>query len=96
VETMEYMVSIDLEAREPVDQDTLDRVAALGGPAAGRPGERRVGATMTVVADNTTEAAAVGADRLHELLVGEVVAVEVLAADEADRRLARPAEVGIS
>jgi len=96
VETMEYMVSIDLEAREAIDQDNLDRIAELGGAAAGRPGERRVGATMTVVADNTTEAAAVGAVRLHEILVGEVVAVEVLTADEADRRLARPAEVAIS
>lgn len=90
------MVSIDLEAREPVDEDDLDRIAELGGAAAGRPGERRFGATMTVVADNIPEATAVGAGRLHEILAGEVVAVEVLTADEADRRLARPAEVAIS
>lgn len=51
METMEYMVSIDLEAREAIDQDNLDRIAELGGAAAGRPGERRVGATIPTCRD---------------------------------------------
>lgn len=83
----EYMVSVELEALEPLTEEALDRATDLGGVSSGRPGGRRVGATMTVVAGSPAEASAVGSWRLSQVVPGHVISVEAILGEEVDKTL---------
>lgn len=93
-----HQTTIDWYAAEPLDEHALGRLAVLGGVSSGRPGEHRCSATFTVeaCADGAPweaewhRALTTAIERVSEVLPGHLLAVELVAADEADRRLARP------
>lgn len=88
---MEYAVDITVQTRRPLTLETLEAVAAIGGPAAGNVGERRLETTLTVSASNPPEAAARAIEIVTAEAPGKVIAIEVMTTEEQDRRLAEPA-----
>jgi hypothetical protein len=93
---VEFTVEVTLRATRPLTQTALMRVAELGGITVGKPGDRHLETTLTVTAANVCEAAKQGAAAVSERISGEIVAVEAMTTDEADRRAnERPELVGV-
>lgn len=87
----EWIAAVDWLAREPLTEDQLFEVAAIGGAAAGEPGGHEIDTILTVEADDIPAAAARALDTLLEVVPGTAVSVEVMTTAEQDRRLAEPA-----
>lgn len=83
---MEYTVEITIEAAAPLTIAMLERVAAIGGAAAGNVGDRRLETALTVAAEGPKAAATRGAARIRAICPGVVLAVEAMTTVEADFR----------
>lgn len=94
----EFAVAIDTVLVEPVDDGLVDVLLEhmRDAGAAFSVASDRLGTTFTVAGSNVLDAATRGSERWRALLAeldvaaGIDVAVEVLTADEQDRRLAEP------
>jgi hypothetical protein len=87
---MEFTVEIVVHARAPLTRAALEELAAIGGAAAGHPGGRRAEATFTVKAGGHAAAVQLAIDKVTAVVPGEVLAIEVMTTEEADRRLEEP------
>ena len=87
----EYSVTITLASDQPLTEDELFEVAALGGAASGREGGSELTTTLTVDAPTVSSAIDEGLALVGKLVSGNPIAVEVLTVAEHDRRLAEPA-----
>jgi hypothetical protein len=95
----EWTVTVDWRANDPLTDDQLFDVAAIGGAASGRTGDHDIATILTVDASDIPGAAAAALEQLLDLVPGDPVSVEVTTTAEADRRLDEPAFpelVGIS
>lgn len=96
---MEYTAEVTIESARALTIDEIDELAAIGGNASVRPGERRAEATFIVRADTMPDAARAALERLATVIRGEVLSVLIMTHAEADhqRELARfPPLVGVS
>ncbi len=84
---MQYTVDIAIRTAQPLTEDTMSDVAAIGGAAQGFPGARRLETTLTVEAADIPTAAAAAIQRITLLAPGEPICVEVMTTAEQDRRL---------
>lgn len=82
-----YVVELTIQARHALTQDDLFDVASIGGAAGGNVGDRRLTTTLTVRARSCHEAAELGAERVLEVVAGEVLAARASTDDEFDRQV---------
>lgn len=86
----EYTVEIAARTAEPLTEEVLERFAELGGVAVGNVGEHRVEITMTIAANEFPNAMLQAIARVRDVAPHELIAVDVMTTEEADRRLAAP------
>jgi hypothetical protein len=86
----DWTVTVEWRATDPLTEDRLFDVAAIGGAVSGAPGERDITTTLTVDADDMPAAAGRALELVLAAVPGHPVAVEVTTIDEADRRLLEP------
>ncbi|MFT3905652.1 MAG: hypothetical protein QM718_05045 [Steroidobacteraceae bacterium] len=82
----EYTVEINLHAARPLTQDALDEVAAVGGAAVGRVGERELQTLLTIEATDVFAAAKAGAKRISHIVAGAIVGATAMTVEEFDAR----------
>lgn len=85
----EYMVSIEVETREPLQEEpfwkAVDSVFAVSGAASGEPGGCRFGATITLDADSLLDALTATMFKVTGLVPGRVVEVQAMPIEEFER-----------
>lgn len=80
---MRYVVEVAAETAAPLTLDELERIAALGGSAAGNPGEHRVETALTVEAADPAGAILAAIPLLG--IRGAILAASAMTEAEAER-----------
>lgn len=96
---MRYTAEVAVQAGRALTIEQIDELAAIGGVAAARPGERRAEVTFTVVADSMGDAARYALERVAEVVPCKPLSVAIMTHAEADyqsERVRFPTLVGVT